>query len=165
MNIATFLQQELEQEGVSVLKTLARVDFDKADWKPHEKNMGFLTLATHVADLCNWPARIIKSDTLDFATEDLSGPEIKNAEDLVAYAQSNLQQTLDALANWDESDYETLWTLRVKEQVLMQQPKVMAIRRICQNHIIHHRAQLTIYLRMLNIPVPAIYGPSADETN
>ncbi|OJU73740.1 MAG: hypothetical protein BGO09_06440 [Bacteroidetes bacterium 47-18] len=165
MTIAAFLIKELEKEGASTLKTLARVDFEKGDWKPHEKSMGFLTLATHVADLCSWPARIIKSDILDFATEDLSRPEIKSAEELAAYAEANLKQTREALESWDESDYETLWTLKVKDQVLMQLPKVMAIRFICQNHIIHHRAQLSVYLRLLDIPVPAIYGPSADESH
>lgn len=165
MNIATFLKQELEQEKAAVLKTLERVDFEKGNWKPHEKSMGIITLATHVADLCNWPARIIQRDTLDFSTEDLSRPDIQSGTALAAYAASNLSQTMDALDHWDAIDYETVWTLRVKDQVLMQLPKAMAIRRICQNHIIHHRAQLTVYLRMLDIPVPAIYGPSADEMN
>lgn len=163
MDIKALLIGELEIEGKGVLKTLSRINFEKADWKPHEKNMGFLQLATHLADLCNWPARIIKKDTLDFVTEDLSRPEINNAEDLVAYANAQLEETKAALASWNENDYETVWTLKSGDNIIMQMPKAMAIRFICQNHIIHHRAQLGVYFRLLDIPVPALYGISADE--
>jgi uncharacterized damage-inducible protein DinB len=163
MNLATFLIEELKIEGANTIKTLGRVDFSKADWKPHDKSFGFKDLAVHIADLLNWPARIVANDTLDFATEDLSRPEINTAEDLKAYAQKNIEKTITAFENWAEADYETVWTLKHGDFIIMQMPKVMAIRYICQNHIIHHRAQLSVYLRLLDIPVPALYGPSADE--
>lgn len=163
MNIAQFLAEELKLEGANTIKTLARVDFDKSGWKPHEKSFGFKDLAVHIADLMNWPERIIKADTLDFATEDLSRPDINTVADLTAYAQKQMDQTLAAFANWNEADFQTVWTLKHGDYVIMQMPKAMAIRYICQNHIIHHRAQLTVYMRELNIPVPALYGPSADE--
>lgn len=163
MNLAAFLAQELKLEGANTIKTLGRVDFTKADWKPHEKSFGFKDLAVHIADLINWPARIIQSDVLDFATEDLSRPDINTVADLTQYAQQQVDATLAALEQWEEADFQTTWTLKHGDYVIMQMPKVMAIRYICQNHIIHHRAQLSVYLRMLDIPVPALYGPSADE--
>ncbi len=163
MNIAQFLLQELQLENKSTSNTLKRVDFAKADWKPHSKSMGFVQLAKHIADLCDWPARIINSDVLDFQTEDLSSPDIDSAATLVAYAENNMQKTMAALEKWEESDFQTIWTLKSGDHVIMQMPKALAIRYICQNHILHHRAQLTTYLRQLDIPVPALYGPSADE--
>lgn len=165
MNLATFLAQELQIEGASTIKTLSRLDFNKADWKPHEKSMSFKDLAIHTAELSNWPARIIAKDTLDFATDYMPRPDINTVEDLVAYAEKLIAETQKAFENWDEADYENIWTLKHGEHIIMQMPKVMAIRYICQNHIIHHRAQLSVYLRMLDIPVPALYGPSADEKN
>lgn len=163
MNISSFLAQELQIEGANTLKTLSRVDLSKADWKPHEKSMDFKSLAIHIAELLNWPARIIQKDSLDFATDYEPRPEINSIEELIAFSEKNIAETNAALSSWDESDYETVWTLKHGDYIIMQMPKAMAIRYICQNHIIHHRAQLSVYLRMLDIPVPGLYGPSADE--
>ena len=163
MNIATFLAQELTIEAAGTLKTLSRVDFSHSDFAPHEKSMKFKALAIHVAELLNWPARIIQKDSLDFATDYGARPQFDTVEELVAFAEKNIQETQAAFATWSEDDYETIWTLKHGDHIIMQMPKAMAIRFICQNHIIHHRAQLSVYLRMLDIPVPALYGPSADE--
>lgn len=163
MNISELLAQELQIEGANTIKLLARVDFSKADWKPHTKSMNFKDLAIHTAELLNWAARVIDKDTLDFAIDNIVRPEVSSVEELVALCEKNIAESQAAFANWNESDYETIWTLRHGEHIIMQMPKAMAIRYICQNHIIHHRAQLSVYLRMLDIPVPGLYGPSADE--
>ncbi len=163
MNIASFLAQELKIEGANTVKTLSRIDFSNGDWKPHTKSMDFKSLAIHVAELLDWPARIIAKDSLDFATDYVKRPEINTVEELVSFAENNISATHKALEIWNESDYETIWTLKHGDHIIMQMPKAMAIRFICQNHIIHHRAQLSVYLRMLDIPVPGLYGPSADE--
>ncbi len=163
MNIAAFLAQELQIEGAGTIKTLARVDFSKADWKPHAKSMEFKALAIHICEMLDWPAHVIAKDTLDFATDFQERPVVNTVEELVALAETKLAATQKAFETWEEADYETLWTLKHGDHIIMQMPKAMAIRFICQNHIIHHRAQLTVYLRLLDIPVPGLYGPSADE--
>lgn len=163
MTVQELFKQEYLHEAPGIIKTLERVDFAHADWKPHEKSMSLLNLAIHVAELCDWAAYIIAEDTLDFATANFTRPTIENSAALAAYAQEKIDKSIAAFDQWKDDDLQTLWTLKHGEHILMQAPKAMAIRTICQNHIIHHRAQLTVYLRELNIPVPGLYGPSADE--
>src|SRR5690606_1897682 len=128
MKIQELFKQELMHEQHGIIKTLQRVDFNQADWKPHDKSMAFLALATHVAALCDWPARIIAHDMLDFATEDFAVPPIQNKEDLVAYAQKNIDKSLAAFDTWADADVETVWTLKHGDYVIIQASKAIAIR-------------------------------------
>ncbi len=156
-------QQEFAHEIIGTQKMLALVPADKMDYKPHPKNMSLKDLATHIADLPTWITMGLTTDELDFATAPYNPKDCKNAEELVAYFISNVAAAQAHFANSSDAILEEKWTLRNGEIIYMQQSKLMTIRHAyCQ--MVHHRAQLGMYLRLLNIAIPGVYGPSADES-
>ncbi|OYU94763.1 MAG: damage-inducible protein DinB [Bacteroidetes bacterium B1(2017)] len=162
----TFMQaflQELEHERIGTRKMLALVPADKATFKPHEKSMALKDLATHIADLPSWISLALVQDELDFATSPYNPPNCANAEELLAYFDKNYQEAHANLSTYDDSVLEQIWTLKNGDIIYMQANKLQTIRHsFCQ--LVHHRAQLGVYLRLLNIPIPGVYGPSADES-
>ena len=153
---------ELEHESIATKKMLARVPADKMDWKPHEKSMKLKDLATHIADLPTWITLGLTTDELDFATSPYNPQNCENSEDLVAYYEKTAKEASDHLAKNKDSLLSETWTLRNGDIVYSKLSKLETIRHAyCQ--IVHHRAQLGVYLRLLNIPIPGVYGPSADE--
>lgn len=161
----TFMQsflKELEHESTGTRKMLALVPADQSDWKPHEKSMKLKDLATHLADLPTWITMAIKDDGLDFDTAPYNPANCNGGKELVNYFEKNLEEARQTLSNSDDSILDKIWTLRNGNAVYMQQSKLETIRHsFCQ--MVHHRAQLGVYLRILNIPIPGVYGPSADE--
>ncbi|HTF05740.1 MAG TPA: DinB family protein [Bacteroidia bacterium] len=161
----TFMEsfvKELEHESVGTRKMLALVPADKSDWKPHEKSMKLKDLATHIADLPSWITMAIDKDELDFATAPYNPEDCNGGEELVRYFDKNLEEAKRHLTSNSDSVLEKTWTLRNGEIIYMQSNKLVTIRHsYCQ--LVHHRAQLGVYLRLLNIPIPGVYGPSADE--
>jgi uncharacterized damage-inducible protein DinB len=161
----TFMQmflQELEQESVGTIKMLALVPTDKADWKPHSKSMKLKDLATHIADIPRWITLSITTNELDFATSPYQPEDCNNGEELVNYFNKNAASAKHHLEDNSDEILEKIWTMRNGEVVYMSITKLESIRHsFCQ--LIHHRAQLGVYLRLLNIPLPGVYGPSADE--
>jgi uncharacterized damage-inducible protein DinB len=154
--------KELEQESIGTRKMLALVPADKADWKPHKKSMKLKDLATHLADLPTWITMAITTDELDFSTSPYSPADCNGGEELVKYFDKNVEEAKDQLNKNDDSILEKTWTLRNGDAIYMQLTKLETIRHsYCQ--MVHHRAQLGVYLRLLNIPIPGVYGPSADE--
>lgn len=162
MGISEGFIVELQREAATTRKILERIPAEKFDWKPHEKSMTMQRLATHVADMFNWLPMTLATDELDFA-KGYDQPKPETTEELVALFDKNVAAGEKSLREMDESGYLKPWTLRNGEQVLLQMPKIGVLRGMVLNHIIHHRGQLSIYLRMNDIPVPALYGPSADE--
>jgi uncharacterized damage-inducible protein DinB len=162
MTFLEFFLEQLEHEAVTTRKMLSRVPTDKFSWKPHEKSMEMIRLATHVAELPTWIPMTLNTDELDFAKNEYRPAKIDNTEELVAYFEKCLAQGKEALKNGSEKDLEKPWTLRNGEQIYDVSPKRNVIR-MSLSQIIHHRAQLGVYLRLLNIPIPGSYGPSADE--
>ena len=162
----TFMEsflKELEHESIGTKKMLALVPADKADWKPHEKSMKLKDLATHLADLPTWITLALTTDELDFATSPYNPANCDGGEELVKYYEKNAEEAKQHLQKNKDSILEETWTLKNGEIVYMQQTKLDTIRHsYCQ--IVHHRAQLGVYLRLLNIPIPGVYGPSADES-
>lgn len=154
--------KELEHESIGTRKMLALVPADKADWKPHEKSMKLKDLATHIADLPTWITMAIEKDELDFATSPNNPADCNGGEELVRYFDKNIEEARRVLTGSNDSILEEIWTLRNGETVYMQSNRLVTIRHsYCQ--MVHHRAQLGVYLRLLNIPIPGVYGPSADE--
>jgi uncharacterized damage-inducible protein DinB len=164
MTFMEFFLQQLEEEAVTTRKMLSRVPTDKFDWKPHEKSMEIKRLATHVAELPTWIPMTLDTDELDFAKSEYKPVQLKNTDELMQYFEECLIKGRKALEYGNEKDLEKPWTLRNGEQVYSTSPKRDVIR-MSLSQIIHHRAQLGVYLRLLNIPIPGSYGPSADEMN
>lgn len=161
--IQTFLE-EIEQEAVTTRKMLERVPDDKYDWQPHVKSMTIKRLATHVAELPGWVPMAIHTSELDFADNPYEPEDINNTKDLLAYFDKNLASCMEELSKTSEGELQKPWTLRSGDQVYSTRTKAQVVR-MSISQTIHHRAQLGVYLRLLDIPIPGSYGPSADENN
>ncbi|MGI8467942.1 MAG: DinB family protein [Pyrinomonadaceae bacterium] len=153
---------ELQHEAATTRKILERIPAEKFDWKPHEKSMSFGQLATHVADMFSWIPMILETDELDFA-KGYEQPKPASGEELAALLDKNAAAATGSLKNAADETFGKNWTLRSGEQIFFEMPKAQVLRGIVMNHIVHHRGQLSVYLRLNDIPVPAIYGPSGDE--
>lgn len=162
MTIIQFLQEQLEAEGKTTRKMLARIPDDKYDWRPHEKSMTIKSLATHLAELPTWVGMILHTDELDFESNPYEPKDIAGTARLLAFFEGNLAEGIAQLATAKEEALSKIWTLRSGAVVYSAEPKV-AVLRMIQSQIIHHRAQLGVFLRLLNVPIPGSYGPSADE--
>ncbi len=163
MKHSQVLLAEVKQEAIATRKLLELVPFDKANFKPHEKSMDLLNLAKHVAEISGWYKECILDDELDFA-KDMGAPKTVNSTaDLVALHDAHILQAEKILNEVNEDEFEKLWTMRAGEVIYFTLPKAQVVRTWCMNHLYHHRAQLGVYLRLLNVPLPGSYGPTADE--
>jgi len=162
MAINEALIGELQYEAATTRKVLERIPPETFDWKPHEKSMSMHRLATHVADMFGWYAPTLEQDELDFAGG-YEEPKPANTEELVALFDKNVATAMESLQKTEDAAFMKDWTLRNGEQIYFTMPKAGVIRSFVMNHIVHHRGQLSVYLRLNDIPVPALYGPSADE--
>ncbi|MBL0332500.1 MAG: DinB family protein [Chlorobiota bacterium] len=165
MSISSDFLAELRHESNTTKKLLELVPFDKAEWAPHEKSMKLGRLARHVADLPDWVNTTITTDELDFAKSDSKPFNPQSNEELIAHFNEHLKKAVVALENSTDELLQNPWTMRQAERVFFTLPKQAVLRDMCFNHFIHHRAQLGVYLRMLDIPLPGSYGPSADTPN
>lgn len=153
---------ELEQEALTTRKMLSRIPTDKFDWQLHPKSMTIKSLSTHIAELPTWITMAITTDELDFAANPYTPQPINSTEELLAYFERSLEDGRTELKAENEALLDKTWTLRNGEQIYTEESKA-AIIRMSLSQIIHHRAQLGVCLRLLNIPIPGSYGPSADE--
>ena len=155
---------ELKHEASLTRKMLEKVPVEKKDWKPHEKSMSLGRLATHIAETIKWISNIRHIDDFDFAKHfNFKQHVAASQNELLQLFQTNLDNAVSDLSSMSDDDFNKIWTVRRGEQVMMQLPKKVAIRGWGFSHQIHHRGQLSVYLRLLDIPVPGMYGPSADE--
>lgn len=162
MSIQKALSIELEREKDNTLRMLKALPNEHFGWKPHEKSMSLGQLANHIVELHNWVTAVFNKDGLDFKT-DYVPSALTTKEELIAVLEQGFEENKKAIENLDEANYFSLWSLKAGEHVIVSLPKAGAIRFIVTNHLIHHRGQLSVYLRLLDVPVPGIYGPSADE--
>jgi uncharacterized damage-inducible protein DinB len=162
MTTIQLFARELEKEAVTTRKMLACIPDDKYNWQPHPKSMTIQRLANHVAELPGWIGMVLNTDELDFANNPYVPVACDNTADLLVYFERTLEDGRQQLANADESQLSKPWTLREGEQIYDVSPKVDVIR-MALSQIIHHRAQLGVFLRLLDVPIPGSYGPSADE--
>ena len=154
---------ELKHEAASTKKILGRVPKEKFDWKPHQKSMTLGRLATHVAELPGFLNSILTMDEVDFAKGDYKEAHASTPEELIAVFQQKLDEVIETLQHTSDERMQANFTLRSGDHVIATLPRMVAIRSMALNHIIHHRGQIAVYLRLLDIPVPGMYGPSADE--
>ena len=154
---------ELKHESSLTKKMLERVPLEKAGWKPHEKSMTLGRLATHIAENFRWISDIKNIDDFDFAANPFKSYTAASQEELINIFQTNFDSAINDLSQMDDEDFNKTWTVRAGEKIMYNTPKKVAIRGWAFSHHIHHRGQLSVYLRLLDIAVPGMYGPSADE--
>ncbi|HEV8581091.1 MAG TPA: DinB family protein [Thermoanaerobaculia bacterium] len=162
--IAELLLAELEREAAGTRRTLERVPEGRNDWKPHEKSMPLGYLAGLVATMPGWIAAMVSQDELDLSMpgELQTRPFETNRELLQAFDQA-MEKARAAFAAAKDENWTKPWRLLVQGHAVSEQPRYIALRDGALNHLIHHRGQLTVYLRLNDVPVPSLYGPSADE--
>lgn len=166
MKLTELFLDELEKEAASARRALERVPEGRNEWKPHERSMVLGYLAAHIATLSEWIAVAIHSDELDF-----DSPEAKRFIPRPTATRGELMQPLDdsvakareALANTTDDHLMKRWRFIARGRVVMEGPRYGVIRDSVFSHLAHHRGQLTVYLRLNEVPVPGLYGPSADE--
>ena len=154
---------ELKHESTLTRKILERVPLDRKEWKPHEKSMTLGRLATHVAQTPHWISDIIHIDDFDFSTRSFNPITAASQEELMKIFQETLDNAFADLDKMSDEDLNKKWIVRMGEKIMYDTPKKVAIRGWAYSHMIHHRGQLSVYLRLLDVPVPGMYGPSADE--
>ncbi|WP_336785479.1 DinB family protein [Paenibacillus sp. MMO-177] len=154
---------DAEHELTNTRRILERLPDEHMAWKPHEKSMTLGGLATHLINLLNWQAAILLSPELDMSTVSGRREALQKREDVLAEYDANAAKIIGLIAECDENKLSEEWTLRNGDYIILRQPRAMALRSFGLSHMIHHRAQLGVYLRLLDIPVPGLYGPSADE--
>ncbi|SDF19555.1 Uncharacterized damage-inducible protein DinB (forms a four-helix bundle) [Mucilaginibacter pineti] len=162
MSTIPMLLKEMEQEAQTTRKMLSIVPNDKYDWQPHKKSMTVQKLATHIAELPNWVTMAIHTDGLDFGEHPYEPSTINNTADLLKFFEESYENGRSNLAQANEEDFDKKWVLRNGDQVLLESTKGEIIR-VAYSQTVHHRAQLGVFLRLLDIPIPGSYGPSADE--
>jgi len=166
MKIAEILLPEFDQEMINTRKTLDRVPDDKLAWKPHPKSFAMGALATHIANMIGWLPDTIAKDSFDVAPP--GAPPYKeepaaSQKELLEKFDKNVVAARAAIAGSSDENFMKSWSLLAGGKTLFTMPRIACVRGFVMNHTIHHRAQLGVYLRLNDIPVPSIYGPSADE--
>ncbi len=166
MTIGQSMLSEFDQEMQNTRKVLERVPDDKWDWKPHAKSGTIGWLAWHVGTIPDWITMTINTDELDLAPKD--GPAVKmdklnNRAEVLAAFDKGIGEARAALAKVSDADMMKTWKLLMGGSELFAMPKIAVLRGMCMNHLIHHRGQLTVYFRLVDVAVPGLYGPSADE--
>ena len=162
MTIRDALLTDYDHEMGTTRRLLERVPDDKLSWKPHAKSMSLGALATHLAGIPRWAATILNEASLDLAVAPPPIAEQRSRAEILELFESIRRQTRASMDKTD-AEYESLWTLKRGGQQVFSVPRVAAFRSFVLHHVIHHRGQLSVYLRLNDVPVPAIYGPSADE--
>ncbi len=166
MSLSEMIMPEFEQEMAHTRRTLERVPEEKFEWKPHEKSSSLGGLATHLANIPSWTTHTFEKEELDIAppgAPPFRMEQAKSTADLLAAFDKNVADARATLAGASDERWFGKWSLLSGGNTIMTMPRVAVMRGFVMSHLIHHRAQLGVYLRLLDVPVPAIYGPSADE--
>lgn len=164
MSSLNTFRKELEKEATATRKMLSVIPADKLDWQPHPKSMTIRSLAAHIAELPLWVGMVLNTSELDFAANPYTPFQYSSTKELLEYFENNLEDGKKNLANAKEESLAEIWTLRNGDQVYSKEPKEDVIR-MSLSQIIHHRAQLGVFLRLLDVPIPGTYGPSADDNS
>ena len=162
MPLVDALLPEFDHEMTTTRKVLERVPEDKFDWKPHPKSFSLGALATHVANLPTWGTETLTKSEIELTgTQPVSAFPSKPA--LMAAFDKNVADTRAALTGKTDAELLAIWSLKRGGKTIFSMPKTAVLRSFVLSHVIHHRGQLSVYLRLLDVPVPSIYGPTADE--
>lgn len=166
MALRDALLPEFEHEMSTTRKTLERVPEDKVDWKPHNSSMPMGRLAGHIAEMAGFVSATFSGDSLDFAPpggQPMQPTVMKSRQQLLDIFDKNVAGARAAIAKANDEELQKTWTLLNGGKTFFAMPRIQVLRSMILNHIIHHRGQLSVYLRMNQVPVPSIYGPSGDE--
>lgn len=163
MSIAEAMIGEFTHESVNTRKMLERLPEDKIAWKPHEKSMTLGRLATHLAEIPEWADTIVNHESFDMAAADYVPKEFSSKQELLGLFDKNVESFKEILGGQSDEDLFKNWKLMQGDQVAVEMPRVACVRGFILSHTIHHRGQLSVYLRENDVPLPALYGPSADE--
>jgi len=163
MNLIDPVLTELAHEAATTRRLLDRVPERHLAWKPHEKSMTLGRLATHLAEIPGWVGSIVEKDEFDVGAGGYVPPTIDRVPEIVAMFDRNVAAATETLKRQSDDRLLAKWQLKKKGQLVLEMPRVGMIRSLLMNHLIHHRGQLSVYLRLQNVPLPSIYGPTADE--
>jgi uncharacterized damage-inducible protein DinB len=163
MKYSDAMVQEFLHESQTTKRLLERIPEDKMSWKPHEKSMPLGRLATHVTEIPQWAEAIVNQDSLDMATVDFKPVILASRREILDSHKKNLDKFAEILGGQDDEYLMASWQLKEGDKILIDIPRISAIRGFIISHVIHHRGQLSVYLRENDVPIPSIYGPSADE--
>jgi uncharacterized damage-inducible protein DinB len=163
MKLIDSLRAEFDHEAQTTRKHLERLPADKLDWRPHEKSFTAAGLASHITEMAGWSEAIIKQDGLDFDPATYRPYVATSVEDLLKTFDDNVAKGKQALAGATDDTLAQSWSFKIMGQVRFERSKADVFRDFALSHIIHHRGQFSVYLRLLNVAVPGSYGPSADE--
>jgi len=166
MNIAQSMLMEFDHEMAQTRKTLERVPDNLFGWRPHEKSFTMGELASHIQSIVEWGVDVLIKDSYDVRPEDVEAHKAKAPKtqaDLVASFDTHRENLRATLEKTSDESFMKPWSFSVSGKNVFTLPRVAIMRGMIMNHLIHHRGQLTMYFRLNNIPVPALYGPSADE--
>ncbi|MEY8192170.1 DinB family protein [Peribacillus simplex] len=154
---------DVTHELATTRRILERLPEEHMSWKPHEKSMTLGGLATHLINLLNWRVALIQYPEFDLSAVPLRREPLEKRADVLEEFDANVGKLEKLLAECEEKTLGEEWTLCHGDHIILQEPRAIALRTFGLSHMVHHRAQLGVYLRLLDIPVPGIYGPSADE--
>jgi uncharacterized damage-inducible protein DinB len=166
MSLSQGMLPEFDQEMAKTRTALERVPGDRLDWKPHEKSFSFKELSNHLAQLPGWGTATLATPSLDLDPEKgefIPPPPVETLDEMLDLFDRNVAECRAALEAASDEDLLAPWTLLHGGNELFTMPRVACLKGMILNHILHHRGQLTVYLRLNDVPVPALYGPSADE--
>lgn len=163
MGIIEPILEEFTQESANTRRILTRVPEEHFAWKPHAKSMPLGHLASHLAEIPQWVGAILTQEEIDIDPETYSPWRAKSQAEMVEAFDGHVAKAKEAMAGQADDALLTPWRLKMKGQVRFEMPRCRVLRGMILNHSIHHRGQLEVYLRLKDVPLPAIYGPSADE--
>lgn len=162
MKMLEILSKEMETEAISTRKMLSRIPDDKYDWQPHPKSMTIERLSNHIAELPTWVEMILNTDALDFNDNPYIPTTFNKTSEILDFFEESLHKGIAALKNASEDQLKDFWALKQGDHIIQRTTKLDFIR-IVFGQIVHHRAQMGVFLRLLDVPIPGPYGPSADE--
>lgn len=162
MKTSEVFLNEMLREAKATRSILEVVPFEKGDFKPHEKSMTLKRLAIHVAEITGWWKETLVKDELNFAEGDFTPKEYNSIDDVLALHDTLVENATKILNEISEEAFDKIWTMRNGDHIILSEPKRDVARTWCLNHLYHHRGQLSVYLRLLDVKLPRLYGPTAD---
>lgn len=163
MKLIDSLITEFDHEAQTTRKHLERLPENKLDWRPHEKSFTARELASHITEMVGWANAILNQDGLDFDPATYKPYRGTSVAEMLKTFDDNVAKGKQALASVTDDTLNQPWSFKIMGRVQFERPKAAVFRDVAMSHIIHHRGQFSVYLRLLNVPVPGSYGPSADE--
>jgi uncharacterized damage-inducible protein DinB len=163
MNLIDPILAELAHEGATTRRLLERLPQDRLGWQPHLKSMTLGRLATHIAEIPGWVGSIVEKDEFDLGASGYVPPTLGSVAEIIAMFDKSVAMATETLKRQSNDRLLAKWQLKKNGKLVVEMPRLGMVRSFLMNHLIHHRGQLSVYLRLQNVPLPSIYGPTADE--